>query len=37
MAQLSEEQSRVSLKGLKGKNYYFLAKWFWLEFHLNLA
>lgn len=32
-----EEQSRVSPKGLRGENDYFLAKWFWLELHLNLA
>lgn len=32
-----EEQSRVSPEGPRGENDYFLAKWFWLELHLNLV
>lgn len=28
-------QRRVSLKGLRGEDDYFLAKWFWLELRLN--
>lgn len=30
-----EEQSSVSPEGPRGENDYFLAKWFWLELHLN--
>lgn len=37
MASLTgEEQSRVSPERLRRENGYFLAKWFWLELHLNL-